>query len=127
MLARYSEVARGPSVPDSERLSDLALRGQQAITRLVSFIVIELGVPVDRAKVVDEASRAGETPGQHVRCAGMRLVAEAQAPGRGFGGERTRPARRSGTIAFRALQSRGRPTRDDRSGRRSSRRRRQEQ
>ena len=57
MLARYSEVARGRSVPDGERLSDLALRGQQAITRLVGFIVIELGVPVDRAKVVDEASQ----------------------------------------------------------------------
>ncbi len=57
MLARYSEVARGPSVPDGERLADLALRGQQAITRLVGIIVIELGVPVDRAKVVDEASQ----------------------------------------------------------------------
>lgn len=57
MLARYSEVARGPSVPDSERLADLAVRGHQAITRLVSFIVIELGVPVDREKVVEEASQ----------------------------------------------------------------------
>ena len=57
MLARYSEVARGLPVPDGERLADLALRGQQAITRLVSFIVIELGAPVDRAKVVDEASQ----------------------------------------------------------------------
>lgn len=57
MLGRYSEVARGPAVPDHERLSDLALRGQQAIARLVSFIVIELGVPVDRATVVDEAAQ----------------------------------------------------------------------
>ena len=118
MLARYSEVARGPSVPDSERLSDLALRGQRAITRLVSFMVIELGVPVDRAKVVDEASRVERPRVNTCVVADMRLVAVAQAPGRGFGGERTRPARRSGTIAFRALQSRGRPTRDDRSGRR---------
>jgi hypothetical protein len=64
MLARYSEVARGPSDPDGERLSDLALRGQQAITRLVSFIVIELGVPVDRATVVDEASQLLDEVGQ---------------------------------------------------------------
>ena len=29
MLARYSEVARGPSVPDSERPADLAVRGSR--------------------------------------------------------------------------------------------------
>jgi hypothetical protein len=57
MLGRYSEVARGPSAPDDERLSDLALRAQQAIARLVSFIVIELGVPVDRAPVLEQASQ----------------------------------------------------------------------
>ena len=57
MLARYSEIAREPADPDSERLSDLARRGQQAITHLVSLIVIEVGVPVDRAKVVQEASQ----------------------------------------------------------------------
>lgn len=57
MLARYSELARGPSEPAGDRLSDLARRAQEAIAHLVSLIVIELGVPVDRAKVAEEASQ----------------------------------------------------------------------
>ncbi|MGO9752144.1 MAG: hypothetical protein ACLP8S_30300 [Solirubrobacteraceae bacterium] len=56
-LARYSEVARGTANPDRKRLTELAMRGQQEIAQLVSLIVIELGVPVDRADVVEEAAQ----------------------------------------------------------------------
>jgi hypothetical protein len=56
-LARYSEVARRTSDPDRARLTELAVRGQQEIARLVSLVVIELGVPVDRADVVEEAAQ----------------------------------------------------------------------
>ncbi len=57
MLARYSELARGSTVSDRERLAALATRAEQAIARLVSLIVVELGMRVDRPAVVEEASQ----------------------------------------------------------------------
>ena len=57
MLARYSELARGPSEPDGERLSDLARRaaaGDRSPGQLHRDRTWGAG---DRAKVVEEASQ----------------------------------------------------------------------